>query len=58
MFHFRQGEKRVDTMEGLLEFGRVAGTLVSEEKIQIAVEIRIQEMIHDSGIVFWGLSQG
>lgn len=52
MFHFRQGEKRVDTMEGLLEFGGVAGTLVSEEKIQITVEIRIQEMIHDSGLCF------
>lgn len=52
MFHFRQGEKGVDTMEGLLEFGGVAGTLVSEEKIQITVEIRIQEMIHDSGLCF------
>lgn len=40
IFHFSQGAKRVDTMQGHLEFGGVEGSLVSGEKMQSTVGIR------------------
>lgn len=55
MLHFRQGEGRVDTWNGFWSFRSIRKF---GEKIQSFVRIRIQEMIYDSGTMFWGLGQG